>query len=307
MAGGKYTVHEVEERTGIPATTLRQWERRYGLPLPERSASGYRLYGDADLEDIRALKRHVDDGVPASRAAEMVKERVKPSDGPRPLSSLRDDLVEALVALDDGRADRVLSEAHTLHPVEAVVLELLQPAMVELGVRWHDGRIATTTEHFASSYVNGRLRQLLTLSGTNAGAPGVIVACAPHDQHELGALMLAVLLRRSGYRSYFVGANTPVEDLATMAREIAPFAVMISASSLESIHELVAKREHLRDIAPVLALGGHGFNVDPTRAALVGGEYLGATVPEAIARLAELRRERDAVPTRQAADQIEPV
>ncbi|MDF1524529.1 MAG: MerR family transcriptional regulator, partial [Trueperaceae bacterium] len=104
MARGKYTVNEVEERTGVPATTLRQWERRYGLPLPERSESGYRLYGDVDLDDIRAMKAHVDDGVPASRAAEMVKERAKPLTGPRPIAGLRQDLVEALVALDDARA-----------------------------------------------------------------------------------------------------------------------------------------------------------------------------------------------------------
>lgn len=286
MARGKYTVNEVEERTGVPATTLRQWERRYGLPMPERSDSGYRLYGDHDLGDIRAMKAHVDDGVPASRAAEMVKERARPLAGPRPVAALRADLVAALVELDDERSDRVLSEAHALHTVEAVVLDLLGPAMTDLGILWHEGKIATTTEHFASSYVNGRLRALLALAGGQRVGPGVIVACAPLDQHELGALMLAVMLRRNGYQVYFVGANTPVEDLAVMARELQPFAVMISASSTDSIHQLVAKRHHLEGIAPVLALGGYGFNSAPELAARVGGQYLGASVPEALERLA---------------------
>jgi DNA-binding transcriptional MerR regulator len=295
MARGKYTVTEVEERTGIPATTLRQWERRYGLPMPERSESGYRLYGDGDLGDIRAMKAHVDDGVPASRAAEMVKERARPLAGPRPVEALRTDLVDALVALDDDRADRVLSEAHALHTVEAVVLELLGPAMVDLGDLWHDGKIATTTEHFASSYVNGRLRALLALAGGQRVGPGVIVACAPLDQHELGALTLAVLLRRNGYQVYFVGANTPVEDLAAMARELQPFAVMISASSIDAIHQLVDKRQHLAGIAPVLALGGHGFNADPSLAGRVGGQYLGASVPEALERLGAEVRQRGLV------------
>jgi MerR family transcriptional regulator, light-induced transcriptional regulator len=305
MARGKYTVNEVEERTGVPATTLRQWERRYGLPMPERSDSGYRMYGDDDIADIRTMKAHVADGVPASRAAEMVKERVRPGSGPRPVAALRTDLVDALVALDDDRADRVLSEAHALHTVEAVVLELLGGAMHDLGTLWHDGKIATTTEHFASSYVHGRLRALLALSGGHRGGPSVIVACAPLDQHELGALTLAVMLRRSGYQVYYVGANTPVEDLAAMARDLQPFAVMISASSLDSIHQLVAKRRHLEGIAPVLALGGYGFNAEPALAEKVGGQYLGATVVEALDRLgAEVRHhgvlgsfaERRAVP-----------
>ena len=81
---GKYTVNEVEDRTGVPAATLRQWERRYGFPLPERSASGYRLYGDDDLRHIVAMKRHIDDGVPASRAAEMVRADQAGARGRRP-------------------------------------------------------------------------------------------------------------------------------------------------------------------------------------------------------------------------------
>ena len=42
---GPYRIHVVAEMTGIPAATLRAWERRYGIPSPERTASGYRLYG----------------------------------------------------------------------------------------------------------------------------------------------------------------------------------------------------------------------------------------------------------------------
>ncbi|MEX2501217.1 MAG: MerR family transcriptional regulator, partial [Trueperaceae bacterium] len=73
MSRGKFTVHEVEERTDVPAATLRQWERRYGCPKPERSTSGYRLYADVDLRVIETMKRYIDDGVPASRAADLVR------------------------------------------------------------------------------------------------------------------------------------------------------------------------------------------------------------------------------------------
>ena len=170
--------------------------------------------------------------------------------------------------------------------------------MVDLGELWHDGKIATTTEHFASSYVNGRLRALLALAGGQRVGPGVIVACAPHDQHELGALTLAVLLRREGYQVYFVGANTPVEDLARMARDVRPFAVMISASSVDAIHQLIDKRAHLEGIAPVIALGGHGFNAAPDLAERVGGRYLGAGVPEALEQLAAAVRQHGLVAAR---------
>ena len=287
---GKYTVNEVEERTGVPAATLRQWERRYGFPLPERSGSGYRLYGDDDLRHILAMKRHIDDGVPASRAAEMVRVEEAGARGPRPVSKLKDELVAALLELDEAQADRVVGEAHALHPLEDVVLDLFRNTMFDLGQRWHDGEINTTTEHFASSYVQGRLRQLMSLAGTNRHGQRVIVACAPHDQHEIGAMMLAVMLRREGYLVYYVGANTPVADLAAMARDVRPAVVMVSASSLDSVQFLLEQRAHLAAIAPVVAFGGHGFDEDPRRAELAGGVYLGHDIPAALKRLAELLR-----------------
>ena len=287
---GKYTVNEVEERTGVPAATLRQWERRYGFPMPERSGSGYRLYGDDDLRHILAMKRHIDDGVPASRAAEMVRVSEAGARGPRPLGKLREELVAALLELDEARADRVVGEAHALHPLEDVVLDLFRHTMLELGQRWHDGEINTTTEHFASSYIQGRLRQLMSLTGANRHGPRVIVACAPHDQHEIGAMMLAVMLRREGYLVFYVGANTPVPDLAAMARDLQPVAVMVSASSLDSVQFLLDQRAHLDGIAPVVAFGGRGFDEDPRRAELAGGIYLGTDIPAALQRLAELLR-----------------
>jgi MerR family transcriptional regulator, light-induced transcriptional regulator len=293
MGIGKYTVNEVEERTGVPAATLRQWERRYGFPLPERSDSGYRLYGDDDLRHIRAMKQHIEDGVPASRAAAMVRSEGDVERGPRSLAALRADLVEALVALDEGLADRVIGEAHALHPLEDVVLDLFRSTMTELGERWHAGRIATTTEHFASSYIQGRLRQLMGLAGNSRNGQRVIVACAPHDQHEIGAMMLAVMLRREGYHVLYVGANTPVADLADMARAVRPAAVMVSASSLESVDHLLAQRAHLEGLAPVVAFGGHGINEDPRRAELLGGVYLGDDVPQALRLLAQQLRESE--------------
>jgi MerR family transcriptional regulator, light-induced transcriptional regulator len=289
MPEGKYTVNEVEERTGVPATTLRQWERRYGVPKPERSGSGYRLYSDADMHDIRSIKAHVDDGVPASRAAEMVRRApVTAPRGPRPIDGIRRDLVEALVALDEERAERLLAEAHSLHTVEDVVLDLMHHTIVEIGTLWHDGTITTTTEHFASAYLQGRLRQIMTFTSPVRSGPSVIVACAPLDQHDIGAMMLALMLRRNGFQVYYIGANTPVEDLATMAKRLQPAAVMISASSIDAVHQLLQKREHLRGVAPILALGGNGFNADPRRAELVGGVFLADNVRDAVDRLHQL-------------------
>jgi DICT domain-containing protein len=47
-------ISDVADATGIAAGTIRMWEQRYGFPVPERTASGYRVYGE---DDVAVLKR----------------------------------------------------------------------------------------------------------------------------------------------------------------------------------------------------------------------------------------------------------
>lgn len=282
---GKYTVNEVEERSSVPATTLRQWERRYSFPKPERSSCGYRLYSERDLEQIHAMKRHIEDGVPASRAAELVRRAGVTPKGARSLDKVTQELFEALTALDDVRADQVLSGAHTLHPVETVLFEIIQPAMVMVGQGWHDGVLDISTEHFASAYIQGRLRALFNLASNAPNAPKVIVACAPKDQHELGALALAIVLRRSGYRVYYLGANTPVADLVDIVKRVKAAAVMISAAAPDSDAALKKEQATFQDIPALVIFGGNLFERQPELAKELGGNFWGNDVGNVIKHL----------------------
>ena len=51
-----FTLKAVSRRTGIPAATLRTWERRYGFLCPERSPGGYRVYGELEIARIEQIK-----------------------------------------------------------------------------------------------------------------------------------------------------------------------------------------------------------------------------------------------------------
>lgn len=51
------SIGEISRRTGIPAAGLRNWEQRYGVPRPERSASGQRLYRESDCALLAEVLR----------------------------------------------------------------------------------------------------------------------------------------------------------------------------------------------------------------------------------------------------------
>jgi DICT domain-containing protein len=50
-------ISEVSRRTGIPVAGLRNWEQRYGLPRPERSPAGQRLYRESDCALLAEVLR----------------------------------------------------------------------------------------------------------------------------------------------------------------------------------------------------------------------------------------------------------
>jgi DNA-binding transcriptional MerR regulator len=66
------TLKAVSQRTGIPAATLRTWERRYGFLRPLRSPGGYRLYGEEEIARIQQVKYLLDQGIRIGAAMEAV-------------------------------------------------------------------------------------------------------------------------------------------------------------------------------------------------------------------------------------------
>ena len=66
------TIGEMAARSGIPVTTIRAWELRYGLLSPSRSRGGHRRYGPDDLRRLCAVKALVDEGVTLPAATDRV-------------------------------------------------------------------------------------------------------------------------------------------------------------------------------------------------------------------------------------------
>src|SRR5918912_1937680 len=66
---GMLRIGELSRRLGVSDHVLRAWERRYGLLRPVRSAGGFRLYSEADLDRVRRMQGHLAQGLSAAEAA----------------------------------------------------------------------------------------------------------------------------------------------------------------------------------------------------------------------------------------------
>jgi len=278
-----YTASEVELRTGVPATTLRQWERRYGFPSPSRTAGGYRMYSPHDLAGIAFLQARQEEGVPVSRAVELAREHFS-APLPDTLPVVRG-LADALLKPDHREAARLLGQAQATLSTEAVLLEVFQPVLTEIGQRWERGETTVAHEHQASVFLRARLGQMLEAAGENDLGPPVVAACGPGEHHEIGLMVLAVLLRRRGVQVHYLGSNTPLADIAVYARAVGARGVLISLNTSESLERFRAERADLADLGVPVYLGGQMLNGQPDLARDLGGLSLGRSVTEAADRL----------------------
>jgi len=251
---GPHRIGEFARRVGVSPELLRAWERRYGLLQPVRSPGGYRLYTDQDAERVARMRRALDDGLSAAEAARAALQPARPSE--RLLEHAATRLLDAINRYDEPGVHAVLDETLAAFGLEAVLRELILPALTDVGVDWDKNALGISREHFASNVIRGRLLSLARLWGRGAG-PLVLLACLPGEQHDVSLLAFGLLLRSHGWRILFLGANTPIATLAHTANTTHPAITVLTSFDPALIEAQATAIRRLARTVP-LALSGPG-------------------------------------------------
>ena len=298
-----YNMKAVSQRTGIPAPTLRAWERRHKALAPGRSSGNYRLYSERDIAILEWLDQKTKTGLSISRAVALLERMLAGSEGAlssatapdrlQDLPRLNAALREALGELDERAAGAILAEAFALYPIEDVWEGVITPALAGIGDDWHAGRIGIATEHFATSYLLGRLLALLNAQPVGEG-PLILLGCAPGERHEIGVLMLALMLRRAGHNTRYLGGDVPLQDWARAIRELQPSLVAISAMTAHSAEMLAGLEIALAGLPlnrlPRIVFGGMGFTAGAPALAGLQVELAEGDLRANVARIRALLR-----------------
>ena len=295
-----YNIKAVVQKTGIPADTVRAWERRYGVPRPQRTETGRRLYSEHDIAAIRWLRERTVAGMTISQAIQQLRSLGEEAfaeappeqhSGPRSPATLTMELLAALLSFDEARASALVSEAFALYRVEEVCLQIFSPVLVEIGERWHRQEATIAQEHFASHFIQRCLVSLLQAYTPTVTRGRIVTAGAPDEEHELGIMMLSVFLVRRAWQVVYLGGNVPLADLVQTLVRLQPAVVCLSASNLHTAQTLIAAANAINQLPrprPLVAFGGPPFNNDEAMRARVPGHFLGIDAQESALRIEEL-------------------
>ena len=313
METPSFNLKAVVRETGIKAETLRAWERRYGLPRPARSAGGHRIYSRRDIDTLHWLIRRRKEGLSISRAAE--RWQTIESEGRDPLqepgfasdylflgerwtetSHIEDgendeadiqvsaactEWMAACTSFDELTAQRILSQAFALFPLETVCLHVLCKGLRQLGEGWLIDNVTAQQVNFAADQAMQRIKTLLAASPQPTRSGQIMMACPSGEEHTFGLALLQLLFKRRGFGTVYLGGNLPSSEMVATMQKIQPDLVVLVSQQLRSAGSLLDMSElFVRQDVPV-AFGGRIFNISDTIRRRVPGSFLGTDLLQA--------------------------
>jgi DNA-binding transcriptional MerR regulator len=255
--GGGLTTGEVARRLGVAPTTIRSWDRRYGLGPAARDGGRHRRWTARDLARLERMCALTATGLPPAEAARLALDEPGtdappraegPAAAPRPpargrgragtglrLGDVRQEckgVARAALRLDAAALDALLKAAIEEHGLVAAWTEVIVPTLQAVGRKWESsGERYVEVEHFLSWHVSGALRRHAPPVPADRPGAVTVLACVPAENHTLPLEVLAAALTERNLPVRMFGGALPVESLVAAVRRTGPAAVGLWAQS----------------------------------------------------------------------------
>ncbi len=233
----QYPIRTLSELTGIPTTTLRAWERRYGLLKPARTPKGHRLYSSEDVELIKEISALLKNNHTISEAIRIIRDPDR-SHSPNQLPGedhwigYQQELLKCIEVFNDQKLDRVYNDALSIYPIDMVNEHVIIPVLKTLGEQWQDREAGIAEEHFFSAFLRNKLGARFHHQSHGSRGRQILVACLSGEFHELGVLLYCIAAIGRGYRILYLGTNMPPQQIPAVVNRTHVAAVLFSASSI---------------------------------------------------------------------------
>jgi DNA-binding transcriptional MerR regulator len=235
------TASQAARLVGVAVTTLRTWDRRYGLGPPGHETGRHRRYDEDDLRRLVEMRRLTAQGVPPGQAAAWVLNRPAPASrrdgGGRAVAvgkagpAVRG-LTRAATRLDAEALRRLISSALLRDGVVPTWTGLLAPALIHIGHKHAATQEMIEVEHLLSVEVSRALAAVARPSGVAS----VLLACTDEEQHSLPVEALDAALAERGVACRLLGARVPPAALRHAVRRTVPDAVLLWAQTDQTAH-----------------------------------------------------------------------
>ena len=243
-----YSIKDLEKLSGIKAHTIRIWEQRYHLIVPQRTNTNIRYYSDEDLVKLMNTSLLNQNGYKISKIAELDSHQINelilqlnynvPS-----LATQTSNLVKALIEVDEIGFNQVFEISVENLGFEATIEQLLFPFFEVIGNLWLAGTIVPAQEHFITNLIRQKLIVAIDKERvkTNQLRPRILFYLPEGEFHEIGMLYYNYLALKANLEVIYLGTSVPFRDIAKMD-EIRPFQIIFTSFIVSQGAGSLAKR-----------------------------------------------------------------
>ena len=262
------TVAAVARRLGVAPSTLRTWDRRYGLGPSAHTAGTHRRYCALDVARLMLMRRLIATGVSPCDAAITVKSHGDEFSIDAATFNFvgNEELVTALFnaakSFDSEFIEQELRKELAKSGTVITWTQVIAPVLVALGKIWEETGKGIDFEHTFTEIVQRLLGESKSAIKEEVNTRPVLLAAVGDELHSIAVHALAAALAERGVKSHMLGAFTPHEALQAAVERTVPPAIFLWASLKEN-----GDTSYFRSLpsvrpAPRIVLGGPGWDRD---------------------------------------------
>lgn len=267
-----YGIKRIAELTGIPPITLRAWENRYGVILPDRTEGGTRVYTDEHLAELQWVieqkeTNHLTIGQ-AMKALEakrthIKKSRISEQDYPKFVDTLYNLLKDHKL----NQANKYVDELKELVDIDTLFHQIFVPILTHVGQEWSQGDLSVAEEHYMSHFIQQQIAHYFYHYEVKTKRATAIAVCPLDEMHQIGLLLFSIFLKQHGIDVLFIGEKTPLTDVKDLIIKnditLAAFSITVSKELDTLISFLDTLQKDMPHVA--LAIGGRQASKLPER------------------------------------------
>lgn len=247
------------------------------------------------LETVVQLQFPTDAAIIVTRYIQIALESIAESqpaiDAPiriNPLLRLQQDYLSSLLAARRDDALHLILEAVDAGvEIEAIYLNVFQPAQEEVGRLWQAGNINVALEHYVTAATQFVMSQLQPYFLTkHSSAKTLVATCVGEELHEVGLRIVSDLFEINGWNTVYLGANTPAKSIAQTLVSNGAQLLAVSTTMTQHLFGVTDVIREVRSHAGCedvkVLVGGYPFVIDPYLWQRVGADAVAVDGKEAI-------------------------
>lgn len=235
-ADGWFPIRDIARLTGVNPVTLRAWERRYGLIVPQRTAKGHRLYDASHVKRIQDILNWLNRGVAVGQVKQLLDARQSLNLAEHnQWGGLHEQMLQAVAQLAERQLDDCFNRALSLYPPRTLCKHLLLPLLNSLELRWADRLGAALERGLFESWLRTKLGTRIYHSNRQYQGAPLLLAPLCERRFEPGLWLSAWLVSSAGCPVDIIEWPVPMAELPLALERIKPRSLVLYASqSLDS-------------------------------------------------------------------------